>query len=68
MADDGSIPATQLARLGLRSGAHLRVVETVQPAASRPGLAGSLPDLADLDWDVFEHASELAERDLAGPA
>lgn len=28
VADDGSIPAEQLARLGLRPGAHLRVVET----------------------------------------
>lgn len=29
VADDGSIPAEQLARLGLRPGARLLVVETI---------------------------------------
>ena len=66
MAEDGSIPAAQLARLGLRPGAHLRVVEASKPAGETTGLAGSLPDLPDLDWDAFERASELARRDLAG--
>lgn len=64
VADDGSIPAEQLARLGLRPGAHLRVVEAV---AGEPGeLEGSLPDLPDLDWEDFERGSELAQRDLSG--
>ena len=64
VADDGSIPAEQLVRLGLRPGAHLRVVEAV---AGKPGkLEGSLPDLPDLNWEDFERASELAQRDLSG--
>lgn len=65
VADDGSIPADQLASLGLRPGAHLRVVATDEPSVATSGLAGSLPDLPDLDWDAFERASELARRDLA---
>jgi hypothetical protein len=65
VADDGSIPADQLERLGLQPGAHLRVVEA--PVSSQFGeLEGSLPDLPDLDWEDFERGSELARRDLAG--
>ncbi len=64
VADDGSIPADQLAHLGLRPGAHLRVVTMDQPAAAS-GLAGSLPGLPDIDWDDFERASKLAQQDLA---
>jgi hypothetical protein len=64
VADYGSIPAEQLARLGLRPGAHLRVAEA---AAGEPGeLEGLLPDLPDLDWEDFERGSELAQRDLSG--
>jgi len=66
VAEDGSIPAEQLASLGLQPGAHLRVVEASQPVDETTGLAGSLPDLPDLDWDAFDRASELARRDLAG--
>lgn len=66
-AEDGSIPADQLASLGLRPGAHLRVIETDEPPAALSGLAGSLPDLPDLGWDAFERASDLARQDLAGP-
>lgn len=65
VADDGSIPADQLASLGLRPGAHLRVVAAAYPAAPTSGLAGSLPGFPDLDWDDFERASDLAQRDLA---
>jgi hypothetical protein len=65
VAEDGSIPADQLASLGLRPGAHLRVVATGGPSVAPSGLAGSLPDLPDLDWDAFERASELARQDLA---
>lgn len=63
VARDGSIPADQLAPLGLRPGAHLRVVET--QAAKTAHLAGSLPDFPDLTWEDFERGSELARRDLA---
>lgn len=66
VAEDGSIPAAQLLRLGLRPGAHLRVVEVSGPAGKTSSLAGSLPDLPDLDWTAFESASEFARRDLSG--
>lgn len=65
VAEDGSIPADQLARLGLRPGAHLRVVEAPVSTESDE-LEGSLPDLPDLDWEDFERGSELARHDLAG--
>jgi len=65
VAEDGTIPADQLARLGLRPGAHLRVVSAEAPSSAPTGLAGSLPDFPDLDWGDFERASELARQDLA---
>ncbi len=58
VAEDGSIPADQLASLGLRPGAHLRVSVANEPADAPCGLAGSLPDLPDIDWDDFERASD----------
>jgi hypothetical protein len=63
VAEDGSIPADQLARLGLRPGTHLRVVKT-GPVEPGTALAGSLPDFPELDWEDFERGSELARRDL----
>ena len=64
VAADGSIPADQLKRLGVGPGTHLRVVET---SATRTGgsLAGSLPHLADVSWEDFERASQLARDDLS---
>jgi len=66
VAEDGSIPADQLARLGLGPGAHLRVVAAGKSAREDSELAGSLPDFPDVDWDAFQAASDLARRDLAG--
>ena len=64
VAEDGSIPADQIARLGLKPGAHLRVIETHD--ADRSGsLAGALPDFPDLDWTAFERGSNLARHDLS---
>jgi hypothetical protein len=64
VAPDGSIPADQLKRLGVGPGAHLRVVET--PASGSTGsIAGSLPHLADVSWEDFQRASELAQQDLS---
>jgi hypothetical protein len=64
VAADGSIPADQLARLGVAPGTHLRVVET--PATRSGGsLAGSLPNFPDLTWEDFERASRLAREDVA---
>src|ERR1035437_2110089 len=53
VADDGSIPAEQWRRLGLRPGTHLRVVEAAPARPSGP-LAGSLPNFPDLSWEDFE--------------
>jgi len=64
VAEDGSIPADQLARLGLRPGAHLRVIESTSSEASG-SVAGSLVNFPDLDWDDFERGSELARNDLS---
>lgn len=66
VAEDGSIPADQLAALGVRPGAHLRVVQAA-PTSSARVLAGSLSAFPDLTWEDFERASELARRD-ARPA
>jgi hypothetical protein len=64
VAADGSIPADQLARLGVAPGTHLRVVET--PASRLGGsFAGSLPNFPDLTWEDFERASQLAREDVA---
>lgn len=43
VAEDGSLPASELARLGLRPGAHLRLVPEQRPAA-RTRMAGALAD------------------------
>lgn len=61
VADDGSIPATQLASLGLRPGTHLRVVAA---GANSDGIEAALADFPDLLWEDFERASQLARSDL----
>lgn len=62
VAEDGSIPADQLASLGIPPGAHLRVVAVKEPPVAPSGLAGSRRDLPDIGWDDFERASELARE------
>ena len=64
VANDGSIPANQLASLGLRPDAHLRVVES-PPAGAPSSIAGTLPDFPDIPWEDFEKASALAIQDLS---
>ena len=66
VAGDGSIPAAQLAVLGVRPGEHLRVV-VAGPAAEKPGFRDSLKGLPEPTWDDFERASELARSDLEIP-
>ncbi len=39
-----------------------------EAAVAPSGLAGSLPDLPDIDWEDFERASELARQGLAQPS
>lgn len=41
VAEDGSLPATELARLGLGPGEHLRLIPEQRPPA-RPRMAGAL--------------------------
>lgn len=60
VAEDGSIPASQLATLGVGPGTHLRVVP--EPAVG--GLEGSLSDFPGLSWEDFERASAVARSDL----
>ncbi|MGD9530308.1 MAG: hypothetical protein AB7I38_19760 [Dehalococcoidia bacterium] len=53
VAEDGSVPASELARLGLRPGTHLRLVP--EPRRSSRGrmagaLAANLPADAVDDW------------------
>ena len=64
VAEDGSIPAGQLAPLGLRPGVHLRDIEWL-PAGDSGDIAGTLPDFPGIAWEDFERASELATRDLS---
>lgn len=64
VAEDGSIPAEQLARLGIHPGAHLRVVATPE-RQGETRLAGSLPDFPEVDWEDFERASDLARNDAS---
>ena len=61
VADDGSIPATQLASLGLRPGTHLRVVAA---PANSGGIEAVLADFPDVSWEDFERASQSARSDL----
>ena len=65
VAPDGSIPAAQLKRLGVRPGAHLYVVQSTSPAPSAGSIAGSLSHLPDVSWEDFQRASELAQQDLS---
>jgi hypothetical protein len=60
VAGDGSIPAEQLERLGLRPGTRLWVVATGPQT-----LEGTLPDFPDLAWEDFERASAAARADAA---
>jgi hypothetical protein len=64
VAADGSIPAEQLARLGVMPGSHLRVVQSGS-AGPTGSFAGSLSHFPDLSWEDFEHGSELARRDAS---
>ncbi|MHB1533479.1 MAG: hypothetical protein ACYC1D_02520 [Acidimicrobiales bacterium] len=65
VADDGSIPADQVRKLGLGPGTHLRVVEAA-PAPAGESLGASLPGFPDLSWEDFERGSALAREDAAG--
>lgn len=63
VADDGSIPAEQIRRLGVRPGTHLRVVAEQTPR-TEDSIAGRLTSWPELTWEDFERASRLAQADL----
>jgi hypothetical protein len=63
VADDGSIPAEQIARLGMRPGTHLPVV-VEEPPAVEGSIAGRLTSWPDVSWEDFTRASRLAQADL----
>ncbi len=63
VADDGSIPAEQIARIGARPGTHLRVV-TEHPNEPTGSIAGRLKSWPDVSWEDFERASRMARADL----
>ena len=63
VAGDGSIPAAQLAALGVRQGSHLRVIPA-EPAVAALGFRCSLKGFPEPSWDDFEHASEVARSDF----
>ncbi len=67
VADDGSIPADQVRKLGLGPGTHLRVVEATSGPAGG-SLGASLPSFPDLGWEDFERGSALAREDTARAA
>jgi hypothetical protein len=63
VAEDGSIPAEQVAALGVPPGTHLRVVRTTANRA-HVSIAGRLTSWPEVTWEDFERASELAKADL----
>ncbi len=65
VAEDGSIPATQLSLLGLRAGAHLRA-RRVHLLGIRRRSGGRGPaDFPDITWEDFERASDLVTKDAS---
>jgi len=63
VAGDGSIPAEQLAALGVHPGSHLRVIPAEQAVAASV-FRGSLKGFPEPSWEDFELASEVARSDL----
>jgi|tagenome__1003787_1003787.scaffolds.fasta_scaffold20976968_4 hypothetical protein len=63
----GVVDASQLARLGLQPGTHLRVVadQVPPPQERRRNLFGVLANTGPVPtWEDFEAASEAVTRDL----
>ncbi len=71
VAGDGSIPAEQLARLGLRPGSHLRIVAGVaHSSVVGDGASATAPALGELNADFWLDANvaELAREQGVVPA
>lgn len=65
VADDGSIPADQIAKLGVKPGTRLRVVAQGAVESSK-SIRGSLTGWSDVTWEDFERGHELAIADAEG--
>jgi hypothetical protein len=65
---DGGIAPNELARYGVRPGAHLRLVSESAKTPPFRSAAGILTGAKSLSWDDFVAGSELAAADAeAGP-
>ncbi|WP_139177053.1 hypothetical protein [Geodermatophilus siccatus] len=65
---DGGIAPEELARHGVRPGAHLRIVAENERPPIRPAYGALRGQLADVSWEDFEAASRLAVADVeSGP-
>jgi len=65
---DGGIAPEELARHGVRPGAHLRIVAQVAPPRIRPAYGALRGRLPEVSWEDFEAASRLAVEDVeSGP-
>lgn len=64
VAEDGSIPAEQVAALGVSPGTHLRVVRLADDGV-HASIAGRLTSWPEVSWEDFERASRLAQSDLS---
>lgn len=64
MGADGGIAPEELARHGVRPGAHLRVVAAVERPEIRPIYGVLRGHVSELSWEDFEAASRLAVEDV----
>ena len=68
---DGSlnVPADELARHGVRPGAHLRLVQVPQPRTPRRRIYGALAERVDAETlDAFEAALDDSKAERIAPA
>lgn len=65
---DGGIAPEELARHGVRPGAHLRIVGAIERPPIRAAYGALRGRLPEVSWDDFEAASRLAIEDVeSGP-
>ncbi len=65
---DGGIAPEELARHGVRPGAHLRIVAQTERPPIRPAYGALRGQLPEVSWEDFEAASRLAVEDVeSGP-
>lgn len=65
---DGGIAPEELARHGVRPGAHLRIVARTARLPIRQAYGALRGELPEVSWEEFEAASRLAVEDVeSGP-